>query len=136
MAKLSLTVGTSVEKYVLMAVLAGIVAGITAWLGYTTASEAALVGALIAGLSAAFAQYSSTGSIPGTQIPITSLLQLGMGALLVVLEKYAGQTVWTTPTILAAVVLFLSTLLSEIQTETPSTRAGATPTPPAAGPPA
>lgn len=130
----NITIGTSVEKYVLLAILAGLIAGITAFLGYTTVSEAALVAAVIAGISAAFTQYSSTGSIPGTAIPVTTLVQLGLGALLAVLERFAGQTAWTTPTVLAAVVLFLGTLLTEVQA-VPSTQAGSTPTPAAAGPP-
>jgi len=129
--------GQATEKYVLMAILAGAVALVSALLNLgSIVTYGALSAAVIAALSAATSQYTSTGSIPGTAIPIATLLQLGYGALLVVIEKYGNATSWTTPTILAAVALFLGTLLSEVQAQPAVTSAGATPTPPAAGPPA
>lgn len=112
--------GQAAEKYVLMAILAGIIAGLSAWLNLgVVITYGAIAGAIIAGLSAASAQFSSTGSIPGTRIPIATLLQLGYGALIAVLPRLAGITQFTTPAILAAVVLFLGTLLSEVQATTP-----------------
>lgn len=108
--------GRSVGKYVLMAIIAGLIAGLSALLHLgAVVTEGAVVGAVIAGLSAALAQYSSTGSIPGTQIPIATLLQLMLGTALVVAERLAGATSWTAPTVLAALVLFFGTLLAEVQ---------------------
>ncbi len=136
MANTTLTFGTVAEKYVLLAILAGAIAGVSAFAGFPAIiSQAAIITALIAGLSAAFSQYASTGSIPGTQIPIATLFQLGLGALIAVIEKFGSQTSWTTPTILAAVVLFLGTLLSEVQAQpsTPTANSGSTST--VAGPP-
>jgi len=127
-------VGQAAEKYVLLALLAGAIAAISDYFGYGGVATVSASAAVIAAFSAASAQYVSTGSIPGTAIPISTLLHLGYGALLVVVEKFVGVTSWTTPTIIAAVVLFLGTLLSEVQ-QVPSTQAGSTPTPPAAGPP-
>lgn len=126
--------GQAAEKYVLLAILAGIIAAVSAFFGFDGVAAVSLTTATLMGLTAASAQYVSTGSIPGTKIPIATLLHLGYGAVLVVVEKFANVSSWTQPTIIAAVVLFLATLMSEVQT-VPDTQAGSTPTPPVAGPP-
>jgi hypothetical protein len=110
------TIGQAADKYILLAILTGVLAALTYYAGYGSYAPYIVVGALLAGLTAASMQYASTGSIPGTKIPLSTLIVWGWAALLVVLERFAAVTAWTAPTIIAAAILFVSTLLIEVET--------------------
>ena len=119
------TIGQAADKYILLALLAGVLAALTYYAGYGVYAPYIIVGAALAGLTAASMQYASTGSIPGTKIPLSTLVVWGWAALLIVLERFASVTTWTAPTVVAAAILFVSTLLIEV--ETGKTATGAIP---------
>lgn len=124
------TIGQAADKYILLAILTGVLAALAYYAGYGTYAPYIVVGALLAGLTAASMQYASTGSIPGTKIPLSTLLVWGWAALLVVLERFASVSAWNVPTAVAAAILFVSTLLVEVETNsTVSPTTGALPPP-------
>jgi hypothetical protein len=108
-------IGATADRYILLAVLSGIVAFLTFWTGHTTIGFTVVTGALLVGLTAATAQYASTGTIPGTAIPIHTLLVWGFAALVAALEYVIGLgTTYTFETFVAAALVFVTYLLNEV----------------------
>lgn len=105
----------SVGSFILLAIIAGAIAGLTAALNYSEYTPFAITAAIMAAVLAALMQYSSTGNIPGTPVPLTALVIPVMTALMAALEYFLKYQTWTTATIITGVIIFLTVLMQKIQ---------------------
>lgn len=111
---------TTIPYYVLLAVIAGALAALTYLVGYSEYTPFIVVSAIMAGVLAALMQYSSTGNIPGTPIPLTSLVVPVITAVIAMLTYLLHYNTWTYATIIAGVVIFLTVLMQKITQQSPT----------------
>lgn len=115
MAKHTFAWNITLGRFLVLAIVAAALALVTFLSGYTVYTPYIVVGAVMATVMAFATQYASTGNIPGTPIPYTSLIVWGIVALIAFLGYLLNHPDWDTPTIVAGIIIFLTTLLHEIQ---------------------
>ncbi|MHB8153974.1 MAG: hypothetical protein ACYDG3_13105, partial [Bacillati bacterium] len=117
--KYTINWSATVGAYVLLAVIAAVIAGLTALLQYTEYTPFAITAAIMAAVIAGLMEYSSTGNVPGTPIPLTALAIPIMTALISALEYLLKYQTWSTATIITGIIIFLTVLMQKITPSAP-----------------
>jgi hypothetical protein len=121
------TFGQNFGTYMILAVVVFFIALVSYFLNHTAISEQAVIAGVMVAIAAAIAQYASTGNIPGTPVPMHTVLIGIVAAGLVGLEWFANQPQLNSVTILTGIVLFLESFMHEIQPASSTTSSTAAP---------